>query len=205
MGKVLLGGLMMVAGLFMSFIPPFVWGPPLFIVGLVMGAAGLFGTTVSAAKTVVSVSKELRGGPSSGAPGAYVAATPLAAQREPLSNADLSKWASLVELDTEIGEAAARARALGPGYEQLLAEKYLPLNDKLYLAAALNKVTEQATADAKAYEEKKNVDPKAIIQSGTYNGREFQLMGSGQYRCVSKINNETKYFDTFDDLKYFLD
>lgn len=53
---------------------------------------------------------------------------------------DLAKWASLVELDPEIAAAAAKVRAHGEKYERMLAEKYLPLNDRAYLQAAVDKV-----------------------------------------------------------------
>lgn len=60
---------------------------------------------------------------------------------------DVAKWKSLVELDEEISDAAARARKMGEQYEDLLAEKYLPLNDKKYLLAALTKVIQKANSD----------------------------------------------------------
>ncbi len=49
------------------------------------------------------------------------------------------RWAALVELDPDIAAAAEKARSYGPACEELLADKYLTLNDKAYLAAALAK------------------------------------------------------------------
>lgn len=57
------------------------------------------------------------------------------------------KWKSLVALDADIAAAAEAARRLGSKYEALLAEVYLPLSDKQYLPAALEKVRSQAAAD----------------------------------------------------------
>jgi hypothetical protein len=58
---------------------------------------------------------------------------------------NMRQWQTLVELDPEIAAAAAKARAAGPHVEKLLAEKYLALNDKQYLEAALTKALEQSS------------------------------------------------------------
>lgn len=54
MGKIIIGSVMLVAGLFLSFVPPFIFGPILFISGLVVGAGGMFGVTKDAAKATAS-------------------------------------------------------------------------------------------------------------------------------------------------------
>jgi len=61
-----------------------------------------------------------------------------------IAGPEVGRWKALVEVDPEIGAAAASARAAGAQYEQLLAEKYLALNDKQYLPALLAKVLEEA-------------------------------------------------------------
>jgi hypothetical protein len=52
--KVALGGVMIVAGLVLSFVPPFIFGPILFIAGMGIGGAGIFGTAKGAAKATVA-------------------------------------------------------------------------------------------------------------------------------------------------------
>jgi len=54
MGSLFLSGGMMVGGLVLSFVPPFIFGPILFAVGLVMGIKGLFGTAKTAAKVTAA-------------------------------------------------------------------------------------------------------------------------------------------------------
>jgi hypothetical protein len=60
---------------------------------------------------------------------------------------DMKRWQALVEVDDDIEAAATAARNVGPQYEQMLAEKYLALNDKQYLKAVLGKVLNQARQD----------------------------------------------------------
>lgn len=62
MGAFLMGSALMVAGLFASFIPPFIWGAPLFIIGVLMIWKGIFSTTYSAAKATVAIGRELSRG-----------------------------------------------------------------------------------------------------------------------------------------------
>ncbi|RAX37854.1 hypothetical protein [Rhizobium tropici] len=53
---------------------------------------------------------------------------------------DLKKrWSTLVDLDPDIAAASAKARSYGQECEDILADKYLTLNDKAYLSAALEK------------------------------------------------------------------
>lgn len=146
MGKVLLGALLLVAGLFASFIPPFIWGLPLFAAGLAMGAAGLFGTTVSAAKTVVAVSKEVSR--ASTAKTIDAQATPVGAYGSAPSTKeyDEAKWNALKEFDDDIRVAAYRIAAFGPAMEDKLAKAYLAISDKAYLQSIVSKLEAEAEA-----------------------------------------------------------
>ncbi len=65
---------------------------------------------------------------------------------------DARKWQVLKEVDAEIGSAARRVAALGPKFEDELAEKYLVLGDKTYLEAIERQVTERAEAEHGARE-----------------------------------------------------
>lgn len=98
---------------------------------------------------------------------------------------DVAAWNALVELDPEIGEAARKAREFGPRYEELLAEKFMPLKDKAYLQAALNKVIEAAEEDRrpkpvldtsefqKQYPHTRNADGGITIKGGKFVGMKF--------------------------------
>lgn len=74
-----------------------------------------------------------------------------------------AKWRSLVELDADVAAAAEKAREYGPEYEKLLAEKFLPLSDKTYLQAALNKVIEAARLDELSPETEARQEAKAYL------------------------------------------
>lgn len=146
MGKVLLGSLLLVAGLFASVIPPFIWGIPLFAAGLAMGIAGLFGTTVSAAKTVVAVSKEVSR--ASAAKTIDAQATPVGAYGAAPSTKgyDEAKWHALKEFDDDIRAAAHRLAAFGPAMEDKLAKAYLAISDKAYLQSIVSKLEAEVRA-----------------------------------------------------------
>ncbi|WP_407052111.1 hypothetical protein [Methyloraptor flagellatus] len=136
-----MGSTLLVVGLFASFIPPFIWGLPLFAIGVMMMFGGAVQGTATAAKAAVAVGKEVS--KARATPGQTGAGAPDTS----LSPADLAKWNSLVELDPDIARAAEQARAYGSRYEMMLAEKYLPLMDKAYLQAALDKVVATVKAD----------------------------------------------------------
>jgi hypothetical protein len=57
------------------------------------------------------------------------------------------RWSALVEVDAEIAAAAREARSLGHGYEDMLAQKYLALNDKSYLPNLLETIRAAAKAE----------------------------------------------------------
>ncbi len=100
----------------------------------------------------------------------------------------LKKWEVLVELDPEIRAAAATARALGPRYEQILAQKYLALSDKTYLAAALEAVSKQADADSQQAEADRQSskiemwpDYSSGSPSGTQQNKQTPTVGDGVF------------------------
>ncbi|WP_150128961.1 hypothetical protein [Rhizobium phaseoli] len=64
---------------------------------------------------------------------------------------DWRKWQALVDLDPEIAAAASTARDRSPECEVILAEKYMTLNDKNYLSAALSKALAEIDAKEAAY------------------------------------------------------
>jgi hypothetical protein len=65
-----------------------------------------------------------------------------------LNNEAKNKWKTLQEVDPDIRDAADRVRQLGVKYEMLLAQKYMSLNEKTYLAAAEAAVLKQADIDS---------------------------------------------------------
>jgi len=52
--RMALGGVMMLAGLVLAFIPPFIFGIMLFAAGLYVGFRGMFGVTKDAAKATAA-------------------------------------------------------------------------------------------------------------------------------------------------------
>lgn len=97
------------------------------------------------------------------------------------------KWKALVELDPEIADAADKARRYGVYYEALLAQKYLPLNDKQYLQGALEKVLEEARTQP---------------AEGKIGKTFFKKMDNGMY-YVSGGHGRGKTFPNYDALKAF--
>lgn len=69
-----------------------------------------------------------------------------------LTNDAKIKWKMLKELDPEIRQAAERVRQYGQVYENLLAQKYMALNDKAYLVAAEDSVNNQVEIDENSAE-----------------------------------------------------
>jgi hypothetical protein len=63
---------------------------------------------------------------------------------------DVEKWKALVELDPEIGAAVAQVEPYGKVAVAELANKYLTLNDKHYLAAIVKQVTDRYSAQLAA-------------------------------------------------------
>ncbi|MGR9168615.1 hypothetical protein [Rhizobium sp. KDH_Rht_773_N] len=117
-----------------------------------------------------------------GSPGA--AAPQVVHQKGP----DMARWKTLTELDPDIASAATSARAAGLQYEQALAEKYLILNDKQYLASALAKVLEQAEQD------------RLAPPTGTVGSAKYKRNADGTY-MVTSGRHVGRTFATFDDMK----
>lgn len=59
---------------------------------------------------------------------------------------DLRRWQALIEVDDEIAAATEQVKAYGDQFEHELAQKYLALNDKSYLAPLVKKITDRADA-----------------------------------------------------------
>ena len=55
--KMAIGGFLLVAGLFASFIPPFIFGVPLILAGYAIGFKGMFDTGVGVAKAGAAATK----------------------------------------------------------------------------------------------------------------------------------------------------
>jgi hypothetical protein len=60
MGKVAMGSMLLVGGMVLTLIPPFIWGAPVGVAGLVMICAGLFGGAKTAAKATATGIKALQ-------------------------------------------------------------------------------------------------------------------------------------------------
>lgn len=112
----------------------------------------------------------------------------------------MNRWRVLTEVDKEIAAASAEVRTLGEEYERLLAEKYTTLNDKNYLSSLLDVVKATAAADA----EVRAANPEMVIESGEINGRRYERLASGKYRCWAKSSGKVVYFGNKDLVEAFL-
>lgn len=124
----------------------------------------------------------------------YAATPARAALSQGAGAIDLKRWRTLVELDPDIAAAAKIARDKSDICERLLAEKYLVLNDKTYLQAALDRALadsteiEEAAALAAANAKVKVVtDPDGLTGTVTFpNGASsFKKTPDGRYKIVS--------------------
>ncbi|MGO8005029.1 hypothetical protein [Rhizobium ruizarguesonis] len=133
MGKVVIGTFLFVVGLFFCFTGVgVVIGLPMFGAGLFIAISGFGSMGIGAAKLGFKAANLLT---SEGPTPSAVAAFP---------DADLAKWKVLVEVDPAIAAAAAKAREHSVTAANLLARKYMVLQDKQYLDAALEKAIAEA-------------------------------------------------------------
>lgn len=63
MGSMLLGGILIFAGLVLSFVPPFIFGPILFAVGIFVGIRGMGKTAAKSVKLASSAMKQDKDNP----------------------------------------------------------------------------------------------------------------------------------------------
>lgn len=105
---------------------------------------------------------------------------------------NMARWNTLVELDPDIAAAAKQARDAGHTYEHQLAEKYLALNDKQYLAAALAHVLEEAQERAQR--------DSAYPASGTIGKSTFRRDADGSYVIVKGFRTGNR-FPSYGDMQ----
>lgn len=111
---------------------------------------------------------------------------------------DARRWAALKEVDAEIAAAAARAAALGDGYEDELAEKFLVLDDKAYLPALEGKLAAKAAreregAEARARDGDRELWATIEAEMARYEAllRESGGRDPAQGRAVAKVEPYT--------------
>lgn len=119
-------------------------------------------------------------------------AQPKAAQSGNTGAQDMARWNTLVELDPDIAAAAKQARDAGYAYERQLAEKYLAVNDKQYLAAALAHVLEEARLDSEEAQERAQRD-SAYPASGTIGNSTFRREADGSYVIVKGFRTGNRF------------
>lgn len=105
------------------------------------------------------------------------------------STVDMTKWNTLVELDSEISAAASAVRQYGPRYERMLAEKYLALNDKHYLSAAVGKVVEIAEAERDTIGAREREEAEfmaSVVDTGEVRGFKSYTMRDGKIAVECK-------------------
>lgn len=106
---------------------------------------------------------------------------------------DRRRWETLLEVDPDVAAAAAEARRYGHGFEEALAERYLALGDKSYLAAILEKIKEQAES---------GVAPPSQETSGRIGPHKFHRKRSGEY-VITAGRFVGKTFASYRELEAF--
>lgn len=119
------------------------------------------------------------------------------AEASPASSAvalDLRRWHALVDVDPEIAAAAAEVRQHGTYYENVLAEKYLVLNEKVYLPTLVAKVKEMAANGSQS---------SAGDDRGNVGAHPYRKRSNGEY-IVLDGPHRGKTFGTYGKLEAFL-
>lgn len=104
---------------------------------------------------------------------------------------DRRRWETLKDVDPDIAAAAAEVRQFGGVYEDMLADKYLALNDKTYLPAMVAKLKEAAQSDT---------SPTKHGDKGQLGKVHFRRLGSGEY-VITRGKNVGKSFARYSDLE----
>lgn len=206
MVKVLLGSAMMSAGVLLSFVPPFFWGPVLFFAGAAMLFGGLIGASAKTAKTVVAIGKEVARAQGAGNP------APSIAGALPAPDYDVAKWNTLKEFDDDIRVAASKLSSLGQRAEDRLAAAYLSLMDKSMLDAIVTKIhAEESRASADAAAASANIrlsfdDPATFAGANVidYAGTNIEIGANGACRIFDKHTKSFSFFETLDGAKRFV-
>ncbi|MGJ4961376.1 hypothetical protein [Bradyrhizobium sp. HKCCYLRH3061] len=135
-----IGGIMIAAGAFLTLVPPFFIGPILFVGGLIIGMRGMTKTAVTGAKLTSSALSAVA---SSGTQNATRDAVAVSG-----NDYNRAKWATLLEVDAQIREAADSVGRFGDSYVEQLAYKYLSVDDKSYLPTIVDNILSAAKSDA---------------------------------------------------------
>lgn len=107
----------------------------------------------------------------------------------PQVNDDARKWQALVELDPEIAAQAKRVAAFGQPYLNELAQKYLAIGDKAYLAQIADAIVTRAETAA--------ATRKAALQDRNNKFQGFRCFYDEQGRFVGEAKVESGEFHIF--------
>ena len=106
---------------------------------------------------------------------------------------DRRRWETLKDVDPEIAAAASEVRQYGSVYEDMLADKYLSLNDKSYLQALVAKLKESAQSDT---------SPVKHGDKGQLGNVHYRRLNSGEY-VITKGKNVGKSFASYAELENY--
>lgn len=215
MGSFILGGGLMAVGVMLSFIPPFFFGPLLFIAGFAMMFKGLFSTTHSAAKATVAIGRELSrsssqdystptysGGsdygsdssPYSGSPSPSPYSSPSApnAQASTAKSYDVEKWEALRKFDPVVK----------PIYETLLPHGQAAVDEfaKAYIAMNRPDLAEtmaaQIIADAQtAKEELEKRRAESLAQKSEVDRQRLANRTASADAFMDKVRKNNMFFN----------
>jgi len=170
-----------------------------FFIGLILGIFGMFLIALLPAVNTTS-SDSFSGWNASNQDHSTFpsnAATIQRASALPESKYDKQKWNILKEVDAEIAATAARIIALDPVLEDMLAEKFITLNDKSYLASIERHIADKFLADRKLFEEQTANLEKGEAESSQREMQDyrFAIQGTGQFdpKHNLKVTNVEPY------------
>lgn len=216
MGAFLLGSALMLGGVFASFVPPFIWGVPLFAIGFFMMWKGIFTTTYSAAKTTVAIGRELSRGstqnytpptydnePSySPAPGRFVdspsfsessAPSPsITPSGNPAKAYDVEKWEALRKYDPVVKPIYESLLPYGQAAVDEFAKAYIAMNRPDLANSMAAQIIEDMRA-AKAQEEERKAD--AISRQSDEKREQMAKRVASSERFMDKVKRDRMYFN----------
>lgn len=117
------------------------------------------------------------------------ARAPAAAPQDDQVVPNAKKWHALVEVDPEIAAQAKRVAAFGQPYADELAQKYLAIGDKAYLAQIADAIVTRAEV-AQAHQ-------KAALQDKNNKFLGFRCFYDEQSRFIGEVKVDSREFHVF--------
>lgn len=117
------------------------------------------------------------------------ARAPAAAPQGSAASQDARKWQALVEFDPEIAAQAKRVATFGQPYVDELAQKYMAIGDKAYLAQMADQIVARAEATA--------AERQAALSEQNNKFQGFRCFYDEHGRFVGEVSVESGEFHIF--------